>query len=218
MSIVNPRLPAKPVPVGDFASLAQEHMSDESPVSGIVVSDTCLREEDVQALEVRSSVFRECSFSHCHFEKAVFVDVVFRNCDLSNSKFRSAYFERCRFESCKLIGIDMSDTRIKNVVFQETRLQYACFDKTKMTDVHFDQTDFTEASVIEASLKQFTAADTKFLRNNFYKTSLAGIDFTRCEFAAPVVSMPPVELKGAILNPFQAADLIGLWGIIVKND
>jgi uncharacterized protein YjbI with pentapeptide repeats len=218
MSSANPKIPVKPVPVRDFAFLAREHLADETPVQGIVCEDACFREEDFQALEVRSSIFRACCFSSCHFEKAVFVDVVFRNCDLSNSRFRSAYFERCRFEGCKCIGADLSDTRIKNVVFRETRLQYSCFDKTKMTGVFLDQTDFTEASVIEASLKQFTAIDTKFLRNNFYKTSLSGIDFTRCEFAAPVVSMPPVELKGTILNPFQAADLIGLWGIIVKND
>lgn len=218
MSILNPKLPAKPVPVGDFSSLARENLSDETPILAIAVSGACFRDEDWQSLEIHGSIFRDTSFSHCHFEKAVFVDVVFRNCDLSNCKFRSAYFERCRFEGCKSIGADMSDTRIKNVVFRETRLQYACFDKAKMTGILFDQTDLTEASLIEATLKQFTASDTKFIRNNFFRTSLSGIDFTRCEFMSPVVSMPPVELKGAVLNPFQAADLIGLWGIIVKND
>jgi len=32
----------------------------------------------------------------------------------------------------------------------------------------------------------------------------------------PLVSMPPAELKGSIINMFQAANLIGLWGIRVK--
>ena len=46
---------------------------------------------------------------------------------------------------------------------------------------------------------------------------LSSVDFSENEFVAPIVSMPPEELKGAVLNPSQAADLIGLWGIIVKN-
>jgi uncharacterized protein YjbI with pentapeptide repeats len=164
------------------------------------------------------SSFEKCGFSGCHFEKASFVDVIFRFCDLSNSSFRDAYFERCRFISCKCIGVDMSESRIKNVVFRETNLRYASFDKTGVTDVFFDRIDFSDASVIEASIKNFTAVESKFIRNIFFKTPLASMDFTRNELVSPIVSMPPSELKGAILNPFQAADLIGLWGIIVKND
>lgn len=45
---------------------------------------------------------------------------------------------------------------------------------------------------------------------------LATVDFTNNEFVAPIVSTPPIELKGAIINMFQAANLIGLWGVIVK--
>jgi len=46
---------------------------------------------------------------------------------------------------------------------------------------------------------------------------LATVDFTNNEFVAPMVSTPPTELKGAIINMFQAANLIGLWGVIVKE-
>ena len=218
MSIAKPKLPTNLVSVEDFSSLAQEHRSEDSPISGIYCSDTTLVEEDLLLLEVRSSRFQGCSFTHCHFEKAVFIDVCFQNCDLSNSRFRGAFFERCQFLSCKAVGVDMSDTRFKNVAFRQTRLQYAFFDKAKMSDVLFDEIDFTESSMIEASLKNFTVRDVKFIRNNFFKTPLSGIDLSQSDLVAPVVSMPPVELKGAIISPAQAADLIGLWGIVVKED
>jgi uncharacterized protein YjbI with pentapeptide repeats len=218
MKIANPKLPTNLIPVEDFSSLAQEHRSEDTPITGILCGDLSFREEDLISLEVRGSRFQNCSFTHCHFEKAVFVDVVFQNCDLSNSRFRGAFFERCQFLSCKAIGVDMSDTRIKHVAFRQTKLLYTFFDKSKISDVLFDEIDFTESSMIEASFKNFTVRDVKFIRNNFFKTPLCGVDLSRCDLVAPVVSMPPFELKGAIISPAQAADLIGLWGIVVKSD
>ena len=106
---------------------------------------------------------------------------------------------------------------MKNITVRQSILRYSIFDKTKMTDVLFEQIDFTEASLTEARLKNFEAVNCKFLKNDFFKTILAGIDFSDSEFSAPMVSNPPVELKGAIINMFQAADLIGLWGVIVKQ-
>lgn len=218
MKIANPKISANLTPFEDFSSLAQEHRSEDSPITGILCANVSLREEDLISLEVHGSRFLNSSFTHCHFEKAVFVDVIFEHCDLSNSRFRGAFFERCQFLSCKAVGVDMSDTRSKNVTFRQTKLLYSFFDKSKISDVLFDGIDFTEASLIEANLKNFTAAEVKFIRNNFFKTSLAGIDFSRSELVAPVVSMPPFELKGAIISPMQAADLIGLWGLVVKDD
>ncbi len=46
---------------------------------------------------------------------------------------------------------------------------------------------------------------------------LAGVDFTKNELFAPTVSSPPIEFKGAKISMVQAADLIGLWGIIVEQ-
>jgi hypothetical protein len=45
---------------------------------------------------------------------------------------------------------------------------------------------------------------------------LAKIDFTTSELKMPMVSFPPTELQGIVVNMFQAAELIGLWGIVVK--
>ena len=112
----------------------------------------------------------------------------------------------------------MSDTVFKHITFEQSNLQYSYFNKTKMTDVMFAHVDFTESTITEAKLKRFEVNNSKFRKNNFYKTMLATIDFTNSELVAPTVSSPPIELQGAIINMFQAADLIGLWGVIVKKD
>ena len=85
-----------------------------------------------------------------------------------------------------------------------------------MTDVLFNQVDFSEASLTEAKKSRFEATKSKFIKNNFFKTMLMAIDFNDNEFAAPTVSTPPIELKGAVVSRSQAADLISLWGVTVK--
>ena len=45
---------------------------------------------------------------------------------------------------------------------------------------------------------------------------LEGVDFTKNQLVAPMISAPPIEFKGAKISMVQAADLISLWGIIVE--
>lgn len=81
----------------------------------------------------------------------------------------------------------------------------------------YDRIDFTEASMAEAKLVKFESVESVFIRNNFFKTMLANVDFSKNEFAAPFVSAFPAELKGAIISSYQAAELIGLIGVVVSQ-
>jgi uncharacterized protein YjbI with pentapeptide repeats len=203
--------------IDGFSSYAQRFMSDEIPISAIKCRSEQCDGADFYKIDARMSIFENCTFHNCCFEDATFIDVVFQSCDLSNSKFTGAYFERCHFTQCKCIGVNMRDSVINHTAFQQSNFQYAHFDKTRIADVLFDHIDFTEASLVEAKLMRFETTGSRFIKNNFYKTMLAGMDFTTGEFVAPTVSSPPVELKGVILDSFQAADLMRLWGVVVKR-
>jgi len=217
MSITSPQIAKDLSPVDVFASYSRDFLLDEIPI--VAIKSCAERIEDVEfsKLETRMSIFENCTFRNCNFENASFIDVIFQSCDFSNSKFREAYFERCYFHCCKCVGIDMSNTLIKQTTFEQSNLQYSNFNETKMTDVLFDHTDFTEATMAKAKLKRFEATESRFVKNNFFKTMLETVDFTNNEFSMPMVSSPPVELKGAMINILQAADLIGLWGVIVNR-
>lgn len=203
--------------IDDFSSYIQDFLAEEIPISQIKSFEEHIEGADFYKIELKNSILDSCTFHHCNFEQASFIDVVFQSCDLSNNKFAGSYFERCKFISCKCMGIDMSDTVIKQTTFEHSNLKYSYFDKTKISDVLFDHIDFTESSMSEAKLKRFETKDSRFIKNNFFKTLLSTVDFTNNEFMAPIVSAPPIELQGAIINMFQAADLIGLWGVIVKQ-
>ncbi len=217
MSIPNPQIPQELSQVDDFTDYVQDFLADETTVTEIKCTSQQIEDKDFTKIDIRECVFENCSFRNCNFEKASFIDVIFESCDFSNSKLHSAYFLRCRFIGCKCVGVDMCETYIKQTTFEQSNFQYSYFDRTNITDVSFDNIDFTESSMAESKLKRFEATGCKFIKNNFFKTMLTSIDFTRNVFVMPIVSSPPAELKGAIVDMFQAADLIRIWGVIVRD-
>ena len=52
---------------------------------------------------------------------------------------------------------------------------------------------------------------------NFFKTPLKGVDFTSCRLQAPTLSLGGPELRGAEVTLFQAAELAGQMGVIIKG-
>ena len=217
MKTTPPKIPASLTPVQSFPVFAQELLEEDATIAKTETTGEQVRDSDFHKMDIRMSVFQNCSFHDCNFEKASFMDIVFQSCDFSNSSFQGAYFERCQFLSCKCMGIDMSRAIHKQVTFEDTNLRYANFNLIRMNHVLFDHVDFTEASMAEAQLNTFFTVESQFQRNDFYKTLLKGIDFSHNTFVSPIVSEPPIELRGICIDMFQAAHLIGLWGITVKQ-
>lgn len=215
---MKPHISEDTLHIKDFSAYAKDYLLEERTMSSISLHSEQVNDMDFSKLELRASRFQNCTFHYCCFEDASFVDVLFESCDFSNSIFAGSYFERCQFVSCKCVGADMRNTRIKQTSFEQSNFRYAFFDKTNMSDVMFDRTDCTELSITEAKLKKFEARDSKFIKNNFFKTMLEAIDFSDNEFTMPTVSSPPAELRGVVVNMFQAVDLIGYWGVIVKQN
>jgi uncharacterized protein YjbI with pentapeptide repeats len=217
LQITPPRIAAALNPVDSFAEYACAYLRDDTTIEGIQTGKEQCEGADFYKLDVRGSVFAYGTCHKCSFEKASFIDVLFQACDFSNSNFQGAYFQRCKFVSCKCVGADMAGAFCKDTIFEDTNLRYANFNTAKFNGVQFDHVDFTEASMAEAKLARFTAEESKFIRNDFSKTLLKGVDFSSNEFIAPTVSIPPVELRGISIDMFQAADLVGLLGVKIKQ-
>lgn len=167
--------------------------------------------------EIRQSVFENCRLESCDFESAAFFDVDFLGCSLRNSGFRGAYFERCRFIGCKCAGAAFAEAVFKETAFRQCDLRYALLDRARLTAVTCDECDLSEASLSELRLKKWWVEKCRFIKNNFFKTPLTGVDFSDCELSGLTVSSPPAELRGAVIAPEQAAELIGLLGVRVKK-
>ena len=101
-------------------------------------------------------------------------------------------------------------------VFQENSFSYAAFFSAKLTGVQFLTCDLSGADMVECTLKDFAFEETRLTGASFFKTSLAGIDLTGCPLEGIRVSEHYTELRGAIVDLFQAAELAKLLGITIK--
>jgi uncharacterized protein YjbI with pentapeptide repeats len=216
MALSKPKQPVKATEIKEVLAYFKVELADEMPIKDIISVDQKLQNEDLTRIDIRKSTFDNCDFSGCQFNKGCFVDIVFKNCDFSNAHFSEAFFERCAFYDCKSVGTRMTDVIIKQTAFIQTNFKYADFDKAQLSNVLFEHSDLSEASITEAKLKSVEVKTSKFIKTNFFKTALANIDFSDSEFKHPVVSNPPTELVGIMVNMFQAAELIGIWGVVVK--
>lgn len=68
---------------------------------------------------------------------------------------------------------------------------------------------------MECIIKNFETIKSIFIRVNFIKTMLKGINFSESEFIAPIISDGFLELKGTKINAFQASSLVTIMGIEV---
>ena len=65
-------------------------------------------------------------------------------------------------------------------------------------------------------LKNFKVIRVRMAETSFFHTPLAGIDFTSCELRALALSQESTELKGAVVDLYQAAELAKRLGLIIK--
>lgn len=76
----------------------------------------------------------------------------------------------------------------------------------------------SDAFFATCSLKQMKLDQSQFINTEFFKTPLKDLDFTTCILEGISVSTEGNELKGALVNVYQAAELAKLLGIVIKED
>ena len=81
-------------------------------------------------------------------------------------------------------------------------------------NVLFENTILRNSNFQENKLKNIVLKNANLTQAQFFKSSLNGIDFSDSLIDGIVVSIE--DLKGAIINEFQAVDLIGLIGVKIK--
>jgi uncharacterized protein YjbI with pentapeptide repeats len=201
----------------DFAFAAARSRESECAMtrrffSGVRIDGGCY-----DRAEIDRSRFENCSLFACDLSHCTFIEVEFDECDFSNCDFSEGYFKKCRFTRCKGVGARYAHAAFSMVEVVDSRFSDALFDECRFTDVRFVRADCTRASFSQTQLERFCPSECRFVENDFFKTKLAGIDFSDGELVAPIVSKPPIELAGASVNIFQAAGLASLLGLNVKE-
>lgn len=202
----------------DLLRLLNDCMSNDIDIHHKHIKNVCLENRTFSSIELIGIIFENCTITNSSFAKSSFDNVLFRNCNFSNSNFSDSWFNCCEFEFNKNIGADFGSCRLFNVKIENSSFKYTKFTLSKFDTCSILKSDMSETFFAECSLKTMQLDGSKFIRTDFFKTSLSKLDFSTCDLQAIVVSDDNRELKGAIVNTYQAVELSKFLGIIIKDE
>lgn len=208
----------KPI-IGEVIEIADIHSSiDLYKKEGVTIENKLISKLEEIDFNAEDIEFEKCIFKDCKitgtFEKAVFHDVIFENCDLSNCLFREGSFIRVEMRNSKFVGCDFSDSRVYHLICKDVIFKYANFSSASLEEVIFKKCDLSNGSFTECKLKNTYFDMSKLIQTQFFKTKLKGIDISTCEMSGIVTTLE--DIKGLVVNNFQAIELSKLLGIIIK--
>ena len=198
-----------------FLTPAYEIAVGEEELEGFLLDGVCAMEETLDRLEVKGCVIAHSVWQQATLRKSGFVDVIFDGCDLSGCDFSGAVFSRVRFQGCKLTGANFAETVFRDVAFCDCRAPYLNLAAAKAQRLLFADCRLTEASFQEM---KWTAAFQRcdLTGATFHFAPLKGINLTTSRMDGLRVGLP--DLKGAIVNTYQAADLARLLGLVINDN
>lgn len=214
MKVKQPDIYTELPEVRDTAYLMSAREEEET-VAHLCLRELVLSETALDGLSFHGVVLEGCRFISCSLEKADFIDVRFHNCDFSNCAFHESYFSRCDIQGCKGVGADFGNGKWQNVTVADCNFRYAGFDRTSMHTVQITDSSLYGANMAGCTLKNLMLQQVDCSSVSFFQTPLKGLDFTTCHLDGIVVSGDFRELRGAIVNPYQAAELAKLMGLVI---
>lgn len=176
-------------------------------------------EGELQTRKVTALEFNECKFNKLtatgkEFYNTQFIDVIFDKCDFSNTTFELCLFTRCKFINCKLLGVNMINSSLQNVLF-DGMISYSNFANNKFNKVLFKDAFLDEARFLENSFANIYFDKCQINRIEFSKCDLSKVDLSTCNFDD--IKVNPTELRGIKLSSYQACIIARKLGIIIEG-
>ncbi|MFL6518431.1 MAG: pentapeptide repeat-containing protein, partial [Bacillus sp. (in: firmicutes)] len=100
---------------------------EDSYVNMAIISDCSISQEEVERLRFEEVVFKNVTFIDGAFRFVELTDVIFERCDLSNVDFTDGIIHRVEFRDSKLLGLNLADATLRNVLFENCNLNMGSF-------------------------------------------------------------------------------------------
>lgn len=193
-----------------------EYGKMEERVQCALFRNIVIQGEDLTGLCLSRVRFERCSFIDCIFEKAEFGNVMFQSCNLSGSHFNDSFLKQVRLCGSKGTGTRFISSSIKDLMVRDCGLDYSNFNGSKLEGVRFEDCDLSNGDFGQCRCKNVSWDRVNLQNTSFFKTSLKGMDFTTSTIKGLVLSDECSELKGLTVDLYQAAELAGRLGVIIK--
>ncbi|KRK33149.1 hypothetical protein FC07_GL001403 [Loigolactobacillus bifermentans DSM 20003] len=136
---------------------------------------------------------------------------------MANTDFKMAKFGSCQFTDCRLLGADFTQTTLIATTFKNCPAQMINFSEAYFQKCQFQTCDFTDALFLNVTTRLRTKVqfdDCQLQRVDLLDTKLKGWDVSRSTLGEWHLSAQ--DIGGLVIAPWQAANLISLFGVQVK--
>lgn len=217
MTNSRPKHTEYPQAVDNFLFQAARAQKEDAELSGLLVQNVTLEGECLAGLTLRDVTFSHCRFPGCDWSGSSFTDATFHICDLSGGNFEDTFWLRFALEDSKAMGVRLHNCRFRQGSFSQTRLFGANLDHGKLREVLFDGADLGGCFFTQCGFTGVKFQKCDLTQASFVHTPLKNVDLSTCQISGLTLSEDCSELRGAVVDLYQAADLARHFGITIKE-
>ncbi|MBI5879688.1 MAG: pentapeptide repeat-containing protein [Chloroflexi bacterium] len=166
-------------------------------------------------IRFEQALIRRAVFSGATLPQFRLIDARVEVSDLSNTICDRPRFQRVEFSECRLLGAQWPECRLEDVVFRECDLRDAVLVLARCRAVRFEQCNLTGATLLEADLTGVVFAGCDLTDVVFHGARMAGADLRGSILNNARAGA--AELKGVIIDAAQAAQVVTLFGVVVRD-
>ncbi|MEH2182231.1 pentapeptide repeat-containing protein [Nostoc sp.] len=177
--------------------------------------------EGTKEVDFQYAYFDNVKIINTYFKRLSLQDVIITKSDFANTEWEEASLNIIEFVNSRLLEFKAIKSRLKNVVFQGCQGQFSQFTFSKIDNVIFDNCNLEYSTFLEISLINVTfincqinniiLANAKFQDTDFRGSNIEGLQIEGLQINIS-------QLKGAILDPFQAAYILQRYAnVVVKT-
>lgn len=193
-------------------------MTPDAHVSNTAFTGLELADVAADGTVFENVAFRSCTFERVNLSNCTFTDVLFSGCRFVRCDLGRSWLNRVDFRSCSAPVLSFLKSRLTGVSLVDSQLAYADLSETTVDQLVASETKLSEASFHATKLRHLALDRCDLSRATFFRTSLSGVDLSTCDISGLRVSSDLRELRGAVIDPDQAAELMGLLGIKIKEE
>lgn len=189
----------------------------------VIQSESNLNGQTLVGLDFTAQRATDVMFSRCSLTNSVFARTQLHKldlsqstvseCDLANAVWEAARLEKVELKHCRMTGLNLTQALLKDSVFQGCEASLSTFRTATFRKVRFVDCNLQDADFQRADLRQAVFENCNLRRAQFSFAKLDGTDFRGC--AIEEIQVGVEHLRGAVVDPTQAAYLASLMGIKV---
>ena len=204
-----PRLPRSLAPVGP------ESIEDDAQVAQGLLADLDLTGLNAGSLLLEQVHCWRVTFVQTRLSGLRLFDGRLEGCDLAGAEWAKARLRRVELLGCRLLGTDLAETNFEDVLFRDCQAERASFITSVFKAARFEKCNLKGAFFEGADL-----AGVVFQACDLSQADLRGARLQNADFRSANLSGMQAgvkELQGAIIAPIQAAQVVSLLGVVVRE-